>query len=144
MGYDEGNDLSSKEIKFIHKLSIPVYQYLTNGKFIRKYDSVTEASKICGIPTTNISKACTGKLKHTGGYIWRYELVEFTENELSEINKNKRFRKVSQYTLDGTLIRTYNSIADASWITGIRVNSIASCCNHKYHHAGGYLWEYVI
>jgi predicted metal-binding protein len=37
----------------------------------------------------------------------------------------------------------YNSIAEASRITGISSANICSCCNGKRNIAGGYHWQYV-
>lgn len=36
------------------------------------YEALREAERQLGIPTTNISKACKGKIKTAGGYHWEY------------------------------------------------------------------------
>ena len=36
------------------------------------YDALREAERQLGIPATNISKACKGKIKTAGGYHWEY------------------------------------------------------------------------
>ena len=49
-----------------------VLQYDKDNKLIKKYDSVSTASKSTGIHTTSISNACKGNAKTAGGYIWKY------------------------------------------------------------------------
>lgn len=142
-GYLYGENLSESEIKYIHGLSKPVYQYDLNGILLQKYDSVTEAANKYGIATTNISKACNKEIKTAKGYIWRYDNVIFTEDELKDINSNKKKRKVSQYTMSDELVNTYPSLAEAYRQTGVRDSNIRECCAGRYKHAGGYKWEYV-
>ena len=36
------------------------------------YEALREAERQLGIPATNISKACKGKIKTAGGYHWEY------------------------------------------------------------------------
>ena len=36
------------------------------------YEALREAERQLGIPATNISKACKGKIKTAGGYHWKY------------------------------------------------------------------------
>lgn len=47
--------------------------------------------------------------------------------------------KTFQYTLDGELVATYPSAAEARRQTGI--NNIAACITGTYKTAGGFLWE---
>lgn len=57
--------------------------------------------------------------------------------------------KVSQFSKDGTLIATYDSMKIASKITHINHGDICSCCQgHKAdgtpkHTAGGFIWRYA-
>jgi hypothetical protein len=46
-----------------------VYQYSKDGQFIKEFNSLTEASELHLIPTTNISKCSSGQIKTAGGYI---------------------------------------------------------------------------
>ena len=52
-----------------------------------------------------------------------------------------RLRKVSQYTQDGVLLKTYPSITDASKQTGLSCQAICSCTKGKLKTAGGYKWK---
>lgn len=59
----------------------PIIQYTLDGKFVKKYNSVCEASKELGLSTSHIccvanKKAEKGQTyirKSSGGFIWRYE-----------------------------------------------------------------------
>lgn len=49
-----------------------VNQYTKQGDFIAKYESICEAERATGIRNANIVQCCKGKLKTTGGFIWKY------------------------------------------------------------------------
>lgn len=55
-----------------HPLSKPIIQFSKDGEFIRKWENAVEVKKELGIDNSSISKCCKGKMKSTGGYIWRY------------------------------------------------------------------------
>lgn len=58
--------------------------------------------------------------------------------------KGKSKRKVGQYTLNGQLIRIFNSQTDASRFTGITQGNISACVSQKGRvQAGGYIWKTV-
>lgn len=48
-----------------------VEQYSKDGKLIATFPSAHAASKATGIFVTSICDACNGKLKTSGGYIWK-------------------------------------------------------------------------
>jgi hypothetical protein len=49
-----------------------VLQYNIQGKFIKEFGSVAEASKNTGINKSCIAKVCRLERKTSGGYIWKY------------------------------------------------------------------------
>lgn len=49
-----------------------VAQYSKYGKLIAKYETVAHASCATGLDASSISKACQGRLKTCGEYIWEY------------------------------------------------------------------------
>lgn len=49
-----------------------VYQYDLKGNYIRKFPSITDASKTLNIPISNISSAATQRCNIAGGFVWRY------------------------------------------------------------------------
>lgn len=52
-----------------------VYQYDLNKKLIKIYKGLIEAENETGIKSYNICKACKGKRKIAGGFVWSYELL---------------------------------------------------------------------
>jgi hypothetical protein len=52
----------------------PVHQFRTDGKFIRTWPSITEASQTLKINASHITAVCQGRKgrKSTGGYVWKY------------------------------------------------------------------------
>jgi hypothetical protein len=52
---------------------------------------------------------------------------------------------VKQLDLDGNLIKTWDSMADAMRELNMKSNNICSCCKNKYgcKTSGGFKWEYV-
>lgn len=71
----------------------------------------------------------------------KYEPKKEMERGLKLGRASKR-KSVLQF-LDGELIKTYPSIAEAERQTGIDNRSISACCKGKYKTAGGYVWRYV-
>jgi hypothetical protein len=53
-------------------------------------------------------------------------------------------KAVNQYTLDGRLVNTYESIAWASACTGFHLTGIMACMLHHIHQHKGYRWEYAV
>lgn len=64
----------------------PIYQFDMNMKFIKKYESQTEASKLTGIHQGDISKCCLGKRNKAGNYIWKFD--DGILNELERLQKD--------------------------------------------------------
>lgn len=56
---------------------------------------------------------------------------------------HNRSKRVSQYDLDGKLLNTYGSIAEASRITGANATSISNCCKGVYAKAMGFIWRFT-
>lgn len=52
-------------------------------------------------------------------------------------------KRVNQYSLDGELLATYESIVTASRFTKSNANVIGAVCKHTKKTAGGYIWKYT-
>ena len=52
-----------------------VLQYNLNGKFIKEYNSVTQAAKDNGFNQGAISNVCRGERYKAYGYIWKYKNI---------------------------------------------------------------------
>ena len=55
--------------------SKPILQMDDCGNIIEEHIGIAEASRKTGAPAASISNCCRGvKLKHAGGYVWKYKL----------------------------------------------------------------------
>ena len=49
-----------------------IIQFTKSGEFIKEWPSEIEVSRQLGIAQSGICRCCNGKLKSTGGYVWKY------------------------------------------------------------------------
>ena len=60
----------------------------------------------------------------------------------NERQAKKLSKVVSQFTLDGILVKEYASAMKAERETGFNNGNIVNCCNGKQKTAYGYKWKY--
>ena len=58
---------------------INVYQYDLNMVFIRKWDSMTKASKELNLNINCISQCCKGSIRRAGNFVFKKELIEIAK-----------------------------------------------------------------
>lgn len=58
--------------------------------------------------------------------------------------KERRWHGIEQYDRNGNWMRSFESILEATQVTGIGHSCIIRCCKGKGHTAGGYQWRYSI
>lgn len=149
MNYGTANIRKSQHLTNRKDISLRVFQFDFNGKFIQSYPSANEAQRQTGIKANHILDVCrNGRSTSAGGYIWSFENSESSFESINKrIQKNSfqyKEKKVLQLSLDGKLIAKYASIKEACEKTGIKRYSISACCRHVgyYKTGGGYRWEY--
>ena len=56
----------------------------------------------------------------------------------------KHSKRVVMCDKKNIVVAVFNSVTEASSVTGIHAGSISECCNNKQyrHSAGGYIWKY--
>ena len=121
---------------------IPVNQYDLNGKYIKTWESATEAGRAYNIQSAHITDCCNYKRQFCNGYIWRYEsdisevkpYVDSTAKEIYQIDKDT-----------GDIIAKYKSIAEAARCVNGNGANISMVCSSKYPHKQykGYSWKYA-
>jgi group I intron endonuclease len=67
---DRCKKLKEEKLSF-KELKVKVSQYSMDHKFIKSYESLTQAEIETGINRKNISKMINGKINSTGGYVWK-------------------------------------------------------------------------
>ena len=75
-----------------------IYQFDLNMCFVKKWESMTQASKELGINQADISKCCAGKRNQCGNYIWLNDdgLLNLLEKKDKEIQFQKEINKTEQ------------------------------------------------
>lgn len=63
----------SRQYNMEYSKSKKVSQYDLNGKLIKTFKSVRQASRELGASPGYISKCCNGTAKTCGGFVWKYE-----------------------------------------------------------------------
>ena len=148
------NELAEKEKKYIVQydskengfnndcgggIKKTVYQYsVEDGSLIAKYDCLQNAGNAVNATKQNISMACLGINKSCMGYLWLYSFSSSLPTNVSD----KKKKPVTQLTLDNKVITKYESIANASRVTGVYKCSIAKVCRKERKSAGGFKWKY--
>ncbi|MBQ5900688.1 MAG: HNH endonuclease [Clostridia bacterium] len=70
-----------------------------------------------------------------------------TRNERSakaRTNHPNKSKPVYQYTMDGTLIKSYPSTMEVERQTGYGNSKISECCLGKHKQAYGFIWSYAL
>lgn len=125
--------------KFSKKYRGKISQYDLNMNFIATYNSGREASIKTGFNHENICSCCRGVLKSYKGYIWRYNGEKADYNP---IRKNQR--PIEMLSLDGAIVRRYNSIAAAAKEHKLKDSAcIKNCLCGNSKTSLGYKWRYA-
>ncbi len=129
---------------FISKLTRKINQYSLGGEFIKRWNSISEASRTLKLNNSSIGKCCKKmtSIHQIGGFIWRYSDEIEGEGPIAPVEYKSR-RKVSQFTLDGTYLKTFESISLAAKEINGATTNISKCCIGKRKSVGGYIWKYV-
>ena len=69
-------------------------------------------------------------------------LSEKTKKKIGKSLKGKNKKSVTQYSLSGEYIHTFNSITEVELEMGISHCRISDCCNGKRKTAGNFIWRY--
>ena len=76
-------------------------------------------------------------------YIKRYNTIKFGYNCRSGGRDNYNLaKKVNQYSLNGSFIKTWDSLASVEDELKIACGSIVKCCKLQLKSAGSYMWRY--
>lgn len=116
---------------------IPVYQFTLDGKFVKKYDSISKAALSVNGSASGLKLHLTGIRKTYKGHFWSYD-DKFNYIPAKDVRK-----KIDKYTLDGKYITTYNSAKEAQEsVNATNSHSIIGVCNGKFMKAFNYVWRY--
>lgn len=129
----------------IQKTQLKVKQYDMKGNYIKTFDDISAAAIEVKISNKCISRACKGISDYSAGFKWKYVTNEEIDIEAStktlKLSTNDK-RKVNQYNLDGSYIKTFNSISDAAKIENLKTYQISNMCNQKSNNTGKFIWKF--
>lgn len=148
------NELASKEKKYIVRYNTQEKGYNTDSggeiqKFVYQYDletkeltnefeSLKKAAKAVNSTKKAISKACLSVNKTHENFFWSYDRTDEFKPP-----KDARKKPVRQYTMDGTFINQFESVAEAARQTGAYKGCIAKVCRGERKQTGGFKWAYI-
>ncbi len=136
---DTYNLVRGGEVQIADSLRKEIAQYTIDGKFIRTWDSITEAEQMLNIP--NISQNLIGVSKYSGNFQWKYYSGDTSDIEPVQLKE----KTVYQFDLSGNLIKVWKSTSEASLqfanSDSARV-AINNNCLNKVCKAYGYYWSY--
>ncbi|RTY76227.1 NUMOD1 domain-containing DNA-binding protein [Flavobacterium sp. LS1R10] len=145
------NELAEKEKKYILQYNSQengynsdsgggfnkvVYQFDLEGNLIASFDGLKEIQLTLGHDKRRVSNAC---LTAT---VWKGHFWSYSQNNTFKPATDNRKKEVTQFTLDGEILARYNSVADASRITGQSKTCISRCCRGERRSSSGFLWKY--
>lgn len=106
-----------------------IYQYTLEGKFIKKWDSITEASLEYKCSSSCIGQAIFERTPSLG-YLWSdYNYKSINPNEF-KIDANKT--KCYLYDIDGEFIQEFKSITECAKFLNIKIETLSSSIKGRY------------
>jgi hypothetical protein len=70
------------------------------------------------------------------------EKQKLIRSKISVISRELQKKSISQYTLDGTLIKTYDAVSDACRENGYDISAIGKAASGKQKTSYGYIWKW--
>ena len=120
-----------------------ICQYDENGHFLQFYSSMVEAAIFVDTNVVKLYHAVT-KNKKARGFFWRItdntEDIEIEKPETPAKPKKRKGKQFNQYRKDGTYIRSFQSVTEASEIFGINVQKLY-WANRTEKELDGFLWR---
>ena len=119
-----------------------VFQYSLEGKFLKEWKSVTEASINLSILICDISYCALGNKHTAGNFQWRYEkfdeILEFNKKQ----NRISKSKVINQYDLEMNFIKEWKGSREPSEKLNVNRGAIRNCLSNIAKTAGGFIWKY--
>lgn len=120
----------------------PVVCLTLSGEFVKKYDSAGQA-EIDGFNNVNVLLNCKGRLYTCKNHIFMFEdeyLKDGPKQYIKPLPANSR--RIVQCNMNGIFLNEYNSLQEASRMTGANRTTISGVLSGKYKSANGYIFVY--
>lgn len=113
-------------------LNKEIYQYDLNGNFIKEWSSIKSITTFYKVNKDRVRMVINDKRSFEGSY-WSEEC--FLKLDTTDYRASSR-GSISQYTTDGTFIRTFKNTTEASEILNIDRGKITGAIYGKYATSG--------
>lgn len=113
----------------------PIHQYNLDGTFVKSFLCMKEVEKEFGCRMDGINAAIRMGGQHKG-FQWSREKVESLKPLVVIANKGK---KVGQYTLDGQLVKVYNTVRECRKDFA----NVSKVLKGQANHCKGYTFKYI-
>jgi hypothetical protein len=126
------------------KVGQVVYQYNSNGMFIKTFQNSNHAMIETGISDSNILRSAKNSnmlgSRMAGGYYWLFS-KHFT-HPYPLMSKKRKTPIVQQLTITGEILAEFDSAADAARTLNLKYKTINAVCNGSKKTAYGYKWKF--
>ena len=134
--YDGSKKNISPLLKKLHGRK-KILMYSLQGRFLRQFDSVTEASKRMKIQRKTIGHCLTGSTLKGKNYLWRYKTNKIPKRILGYKSKHV---KVLKYNFDGKFVKEFNTIKAAADSEKTNTANIQRCIDKKGYSSHQHYW----
>jgi hypothetical protein len=107
-----------------------VYQYDLNGKFIKQFNSIKEASLEIHRCASNISDACTNNIS-CGGFYW--SLSKLDNLNLQDYFSTKPTKKLYMYSIEGNFLKEFDSTRSTGYSQASQSAILGNLVDGKYY-----------
>lgn len=114
-----------------------VEQVALDGTIVSEYESIGIAQLRTGLNQAKIGACCRGERITHGGYFWQFINSPLAEGKLQAGSK---FKPKCQCTMQGEIIRIYNS-ANELREAGFRLANVNAVCLGFRSHYKGFFWK---
>jgi len=137
-----GRTHTEESIEKMRERATPVLQYDLEGNFIKEYRSIRIALEDFE-NNPEIGMCCTGKIRSSGGYVWKYKTSEEFPLKIDSCNTTPKSNPIIQMDLDKNGIKIWGSAKECAKETGYNIGNIRMAAKAESLYRGFY-WKYII
>ena len=127
--------------KYINR-RCPVIQYSLEGDFIKEWSGIDEAKLSLGI-NGHIADCCNGKRRQACGFQWRFKKENYPL-QIEPCRARKGEREIALIDEVGNIIRTFETIRQASVELNVKYSNISNVLQGLQHKTGNNLrFKYI-
>jgi hypothetical protein len=125
-----------------------VNQYALDGTFVKTWESIKDVCEEFSCTSLSIIASCKRRQQKSHGFQWRYtsecEKCEEVYPDIEPVTVSTPItRKVNQFTSDGTLVNTFDSVKEAAIVAGYVKPSSLSKILKIEGTKNGFIWKYA-